>query len=188
MSIALVPREREPEPEPDAPVAPAPPACPKAGFRNRFLHMLGRDDPPEMIAASFALGVAISFTPLFGLHWVIALSLAFLLGLRKVDVLLGTLVVNPLTIGPVSAVALPLGRLLLRARHVAAAEIPWGEALNWDFWKSQGPHIRRVGIHWGMGMFALSFLAGALTYVGVLALVRRRRASCAAAAAVLPPV
>jgi uncharacterized protein (DUF2062 family) len=142
--------------------------------------MLGRDDPPEMIAASFALGVAISFTPLFGLHWVIALTLAFLLGLRKMDVLLGTLVVNPLTIGPVSAVALPLGRLILRARNAAATEIPWSNALNWDFWRTQGPHIRRVGIHWGMGMFALSFVAGALTYVGVLALVRSRRTRLAA--------
>lgn len=151
----------------------------KLGFRKRFLHMLGRDDPPEMIAASFALGVAISFTPLFGLHWVMALTLAFLLGLRKMDVLLGTLVVNPLTIGPVAAVALPLGRLILRARNVAAAEIPWSNALNWDFWRSQGPHIRRVGIHWAMGMFALSFVAGALTYIGVLALVRARRARCA---------
>ena len=37
--------------------------------------MVGRDDPPETVAASFALGVAISFTPLIGLHWVIALTL-----------------------------------------------------------------------------------------------------------------
>lgn len=140
--------------------------------------MLGRDEPPELIAASFALGVTISFTPLFGLHWVIALTLALLLRLRKVDVLLGTLVVNPLTIGPVSAVALPLGKLLLRARNVAVAEIPWGDALTWSFWRQSGPHLKRVGMYWGIGMFALSFFAGALTYVGLLSLIRSRRARC----------
>ena len=72
----------------------------KRGFKARFLHMLGRDYPPEIVAASFALGVTISFTPLIGLHWIIALLLAFVLKLNKVDVLLGTLVVNPLTIAP----------------------------------------------------------------------------------------
>ncbi|MGZ5430544.1 MAG: DUF2062 domain-containing protein, partial [Thermoanaerobaculia bacterium] len=72
--------------------------------------MLGSDSPPEVVAASFAIGVAISFTPLFGLHWIIALLLAVILRLNKVDVLLGTLVVNPLTFPAVAAVAIPIGR------------------------------------------------------------------------------
>src|SRR5271167_2106233 len=67
-------------------------------FKHRFAQMLGSDSPPEVVAASFAIGVAISFTPLLGLHWIIALLLAVILRLNKVDVLLGTLVVNPLTL------------------------------------------------------------------------------------------
>jgi uncharacterized protein len=155
-------------------------------FRTRFLHMAGRDDPPETVAASFALGVAISFTPLIGLHWVIALALAFLLRLNKVDILLGTLVVNPLTLGPVSAVALPLGRIVLRARQEAIHDLPWGQFYKTSFWSSARPAMKTIGIQWGTGMFSLSILVGALTYVGMLAFLKRRRARTAASAEAAP--
>ena len=145
--------------------------------------MVGRDDPPETVAASFALGVAISFTPLIGLHWAIALALAFLLRLNKVDILLGTLVVNPLTLGPVSAVALPLGRIVLRARQEAIHDLPWGEFYRTSFWTNARPAMKMIGLQWGTGMFTLSIIAGALTYVGMLALLKRRRARLAAIAA-----
>ena len=145
--------------------------------------MVGRDDPPETVAASFALGVAISFTPLIGLHWVIALGLAFLLHLNKVDILLGTLVVNPLTLGPVSAVALPLGRLVLRARQEAIHDLPWGQFYKTSFWTGARPAMKTIGLQWGAGMFTLSILAGALTYVGLLAVLKRRRARAACGAA-----
>ncbi len=147
--------------------------------------MVGRDDPPETVAASFALGVAISFTPLIGLHWVIALTLAFLLRLNKVDILLGTLVVNPLTLGPVSAIALPLGRIVLRARQEAIHDLPWGQFYRTSFWTGARPAMKMIGIQWGTGMFSLSILAGALTYVALLAWLKRRRARAAASA--VPP-
>lgn len=144
-------------------------------FHVRFLHMLGRDDPPESVAASFALGVAISFTPLFGFHWVIALLLAFLLRLNKIDVLLGTLVVNPLTLVPVSAAAIEVGRFLLRARREAATHLPWHQLLHKEFWTQASPHMRAIGLHWAVGMFVLSFFAGAVTYAVLVRILRARR-------------
>jgi uncharacterized protein (DUF2062 family) len=158
----------------------------KRGFRTRFLEMLGRNDPPEMVAASFALGVTISFTPLIGIHWLLALLLAFVLKLNKVDVLLGTLVVNPITIGPISAVALPLGRLLLRAERVAVSHLPWKEFFSPAFWSAAGPRMRAVGLQWGVGMFLLSIISGTLTYVVLLKVIRSRRARLGAVAAVPP--
>ena len=156
------------------------------GFRGRFMEMLGRDDPPEKVAASFALGVTISFTPLIGFHWVIALILAIVLKLNKVDVLLGTLVVNPLTIGPIAAVAVPLGRLVFRAEREALSHLPWKEFLNASFWAHAGPRMRVIGLQWAAGMLILSLLAGSLTYVVLVNVIRARRARLAAAAA-LPP-
>jgi len=158
----------------------------KKGFRGRFLDMLGRDDPPELVAASFALGVTISFTPLIGFHWIIALALAVVLKLKKVDVLLGTLVVNPLTIGPIAPVALPIGRLVFRAEREALSHLPWKEFLNVSFWTQAGPRMRVIGLQWAAGMLVLSLLAGALTYVVLVNVIRARRARLAAAAA-LPP-
>lgn len=159
---------------------------PKRTFKVRFLEMLGREEPPELVAASFALGVAISFTPLFGLHWVIALLLAVILKLNKVDVILGTLVVNPLTFGPVAAVALPLGRLILRAQREAHSYFPWREVATRSFWRQAGPKMKLMGFHLAVGMFALAILSGALTYVLLVNIIRHHRARVAALRA-LPP-
>ncbi|HEX7614118.1 MAG TPA: DUF2062 domain-containing protein [Thermoanaerobaculia bacterium] len=150
-------------------------------FRHRFLHMLGSDSPPETVAASFAIGVAISFTPLFGLHWIIALLLAVILKLNKVDILLGTLVVNPLTLPGVAAVALPIGRLILRARREAVAHLPWREMFRRSFWTAAGPTMKAIGVQMAVGMLFLSVIVGALTYVVLANLIRRHRTKLAAA-------
>jgi uncharacterized protein (DUF2062 family) len=151
-------------------------------FKARFLHMLGSDSPPEIVAASFAIGVAISFTPLLGLHWAIALLLAFALKLNKVDVLLGTLVVNPLTLPAVGAVAIPIGRFFLQARREAIAHLPWREMFRRSFWTAAGPTMKAIGVQMAVGMFALSLVAGTLTYVLLVRLIRRHRAKLAAKA------
>ena len=148
--------------------------------------MLGRSDPPEVVAASFAVGVTISFTPFIGFHWLIALALAVVLKLNKVDILLGTLVVNPLTIGPISAVALPVGRLFFRAEREALSHLPWKEFLSASFWSQAAPRMRAFGLQWAAGMLILSLIAGSLTYVVLVNILRARRAREAAAAA-LPP-
>jgi len=145
--------------------------------------MLGRHDAPEKVAASFAIGVAIAFTPLIGFHFLMAIVLALFLRLNKLDVVLGTLVVNPLTLGPVSAAALPVGRFLLRARREAVDYMPWGDVLRPEAWASAGPAMRTIGIHWAVGMFAFSILFGAATYLVLVRVLRRRRAR----AAQIPP-
>jgi len=142
--------------------------------------MLGSDSSPEVVAASFAIGVAISFTPLFGLHWIIALLLAVALRLNKVDVLLGTLAVNPLTFPAVAAVAIPIGRLLLRARREAIAHLPWRELFRRSFWNSAGPTMKAIGLQMAAGLIFLAVTIGSLTYVILVNLIRHHRAKLAA--------
>ena len=144
-------------------------------FREQFLEMLGRHDEPERVAASFAIGVAIAFTPLIGLHIWIALFIAIVLKLNKLDVVLGTLVVNPLTLGPVSAAALPIGRLVVRARHEAVTHMPWAELLRPKAWLQASPAMKTIGLQWGVGMFTLSIVFGALTYLTLVRVLRNRR-------------
>jgi len=145
-------------------------------LRNGFLEMLGRHEEPEKVAASFAIGVAIAFSPFVGFHFLLAIVLALLLKLNKLDVVLGTLVVNPLTLGPVSAAALPVGRFILRARHEAVIHMPWAELLRPKAWAQAGPAMRTIGLQWGVGMFAFSILFGSLTYLVLVRVLRRRRA------------
>jgi len=145
--------------------------------------MLGRHQEPERVAASFAIGVAIAFTPLIGFHFVMALLVAVFLKLNKLDVVLGTLVVNPLTLGPVSAAALPVGRFLVHARQEAVSHFPLGDFLRPAAWAQAGPAMRTMGIQWGVGMFAFSVFFGALTYLVLVRVLRRRRDR----AALIPP-
>ena len=156
--------------------APVPPAAGRlARFRYQFLEMLGRHEEPERVAASFAIGVAIAFTPLIGLHLVMALVIAVVLRLNKLDVFLGTLVVNPLTLGPVSAAALPIGGLVVRARQEAVTHMPWGDLLRPSLWAQAGPAMKTIGIQWGVGMFTFSVVFGALTYLVLVRVLRSRR-------------
>lgn len=104
-------------------------------WRQFILHLMGKEDPPEKVAAAFALGVAISFfTPLTGFHTLIALGLAFLLRLSKVDVIMGTLVVNPWTVVPVITFEQFLGKKILHYSPSLAPRLPWRQVLHRQFW------------------------------------------------------
>jgi hypothetical protein len=49
-----------------------------------------------------------------------------------------------------------------------------------SFWTAAGPTMRAVGAQIAVGMFALALVAGALTYVVLVRLIRRHRAKVAA--------
>jgi len=55
-------------------------------FLDRLLHV---HDTPHRTALAFALGVFLGFSPLLGLHTILGLALAFLLGLNRVAVIVG---------------------------------------------------------------------------------------------------
>jgi len=75
--------------------------------------LLNESASPTHSAISFATGVGISFSPLLGFHILIAIGIAFLFRLNKVEVILGTLVNNPWTVPFVYSSAFFLGNHLL---------------------------------------------------------------------------
>lgn len=143
-------------------------------WRQFILHLMGKEDPPEKVAAAFALGVALSFfTPLTGFHTLIALGLAFLLRLSKVNVVMGTLVVNPWTVVPVITFEEFLGKKILRYSPSLAPRLPWRELLHRQFW-----HMLR-GSGWNylaaltVGAVLVSGVAATTTYFLVHAVILR---------------
>ena len=68
---------------------------------------------PEAIARGVAAGVFVSFTPLFGMHFVVAALLALVLRGSILAAILGTFFGNPLTYIPIMAMALGTGYFLL---------------------------------------------------------------------------
>ncbi|MFB2530780.1 DUF2062 domain-containing protein [Paracoccus sp. p4-l81] len=78
------------------------------------LHRVRRlPDQPHRIARGVAAGVFISFTPLFGFHFLGAALLAWLLGGNIIAALLATFVGNPITFPLIAWSSTQLGRWLL---------------------------------------------------------------------------
>jgi uncharacterized protein (DUF2062 family) len=91
-----------------------------------LLDLLGREEPPERVAAAIGLGVAIGFTPFIGFHLFLALGLALLFRLNKIDTVLGTFCGNVPTWTPIFPIGYRLGRLLLGFDSHAVPRLNWG--------------------------------------------------------------
>lgn len=89
---------------------------PERGFSRSWRYVVARlarlKSSPHAIAAGFAAGAAVSFTPLLGLHFVIAFALCLLTRGSFVAAVAGTLVGNPLTFPFIFAATYWLGTLM----------------------------------------------------------------------------
>ncbi len=99
---------------------------PRAGWA-RVISYLGHrikrlPDSPHKIAIGFACGAFVSFTPLYGFHFVSAMALAYLLRGNLVASLLGTWVGNPLTFPFIATTSYQLG---LRLLGMSSEETVW---------------------------------------------------------------
>jgi len=104
---------------------------PRSGWRRAGLyvwHRLARlPGTPHSIAAGFACGVAISFTPFLGLHILLGCALAYLVRGNMLATVIGTVAGNPWTFPLFFTLTGTIGAALLGTDMVA--EIPvW----DWD--------------------------------------------------------
>ena len=84
-----------------------------ARYVRHRLHRL--PDPPHKISRGIWAGVFTSFTPFYGLHFVIAAAIAFVMQGNIIAALLATFFGNPLTYVPIAVAALTTGHWLLGA-------------------------------------------------------------------------
>ena len=83
-------------------------------FRSTFRRLLALDDPPERTALAFSIGVFIAFSPLLGLHTILATLVAFLFRFNKIAVYTGAFINNPfLTLIPIIISSYAIGAFLL---------------------------------------------------------------------------
>ena len=165
--------------------------------RILLLELLGREEPIERVAAAIGLGVAIGFSPFLGFHLLLALGLATLLQLNRLDAAIGTLAGNPWTFSPVFALGYRLGRALLHHDPHRVPPMNWNVLLHSDFkWIFHpletarlvfGPRAFIPRLHaFLLGTTVLSILIGAAAYflaLGALKLYHRRHPRVAARAA-----
>jgi uncharacterized protein len=87
-------------------------------FKDWLRIILHTDDPPPRAALAFSIGVFVAWTPVFGLHTLIGLAVAFLFGLNRVAVIAGTFINNPWTIVPIYSLSAYFGSLLVGSEAV----------------------------------------------------------------------
>jgi hypothetical protein len=104
----------------------------KRRWRVLVADWLGREEPPERVAAAIALGVGLGFSPLLGFHIVLALAVATLFRLNRLDALLGQFAGNPWTIPPVFAAGYQIGRAILGQRARQVPKMSWDVLLGKD--------------------------------------------------------
>lgn len=89
---------------------------PQRGFSRSWRYVVARlsrlKTSPHAVAAGFASGAAVSFTPLLGLHFVLAFLLAFVTRGSFIAAVAGTVVGNPLTFPFIFAATYWLGTLI----------------------------------------------------------------------------
>lgn len=152
---------------------------PHIGWRRLGIYLVKRvtrlPGTPHSIAAGFACGTAISFTPFLGLHTLLSILLSFPLRGNYLAAVVGTLVGNPWTFPVIWVMTYQLGHFLLGSAPSEMAPLEEPELTSrWDELK---------GLIWPMtvGGVPLGALAGLLVYFPGVRMVaayqeaRRRR-------------
>lgn len=90
---------------------------PRGGWGRAALYVKHRlhrlPDTPEKIARGIFAGLFTTFTPLYGLHFVIAAALAMIMRGNVLAALLATFFGNPLTYVPIGVISMKTGYFLL---------------------------------------------------------------------------
>ena len=74
-------------------------------------------DPPHRIARGVFAGVFTTFTPFYGLHFVLAAAIALVLRGNLLAAVLSTFFGNPLTYVPIGVISMKTGYWLLGLEH-----------------------------------------------------------------------
>jgi hypothetical protein len=128
-----------------------------AAWKGRLHKILSLDNHPGHIAAGFAVGVFISFTPFFGLHTPMAVVAAFLFRLNKLTCITGAWVNTPLTVVPALGLSHIIGRQILGGPPVAVSF----SSLSWGALK---PHAASLILGSSIIGFVAAFLCYFLCY------------------------
>lgn len=100
---------------------------PRGGWKRAALYVKHRlrrlPDPPHRIARGIFAGVLTTFTPFYGLHFVIAATIAWIMRGNIIAALLATFFGNPLTYVPIGVISLNTGYWLLGMSRRADPEL-----------------------------------------------------------------
>ncbi len=135
----------------------------RSSLRDFLRRLLLLEDSPSRTALAFAIGVTISFSPLWGLHTVLALVTAFLFRLNRLAVLVGAWVNNPWTVAPAASLGTALGFWIL-GTEVRFPSLAESSILSSEFWSQMLSDFEHLLWPFVVGNFVLSIAVGLAAY------------------------
>ena len=145
-------------------------------------HILHPDLSPEAIAWSFAIGLAVAFNPLLGLHTaMVLLFCALFRGLHRPLMFIAAFINNPWTTVPIATASAYLGNFIrgrglnLDLSSIHWHEIGWRSFITWHGFEAMHEMLRPVLKSYLYGGMLLSLLAVPAGYWAMLLLARRMR-------------
>jgi len=116
-------------------------------FGKRIVRL---SDTPHAVAIGFAAGLFVAWSPLFGLHYILAVVLAFVLRGNVLASVLSTTIGNPLTVPAMWVADFKLGERLLGAHHVRRLAVQVPETLAHHSIDTILPIIKPMLIGWAL--------------------------------------
>ncbi len=149
-------------------------------LRSTFRRLLALDDPPERTALAFSIGVFIAFSPLLGLHTILATSVAFLFRFNKVAIYAGTFINNPfLTLVPIIIASYAIGAFILSEPLRIPSEgielLRNPHLLTADYYRQLFRESWQIVWPFTIGASVLSVVCSLIAYPVTLWLLRARR-------------
>ncbi|NIZ15526.1 DUF2062 domain-containing protein [Phaeobacter sp. HF9A] len=114
---------------------------PRGGWGRAFLYVKHRirrlPDSPERIARGIAAGLFTTFTPFYGMHFLVAAILSRVMNGNILASLSATFFGNPLTYVPIGVISLQTGHWILGRQPVDGVDTTLVDkflAAGWDLW------------------------------------------------------
>ncbi len=143
-------------------------------LRRAFRNLLNLDEPPERTALAFAVGTFIAFTPLFGLHMIIAGLLLLVWRVNKAALFTGIFLTNPWTIAPTVAASWGIGRMIVGSAPVELPQVTFGALASAEFWQSLASQWRQL-LPYAIGAMILAVISSLMSYPLMLFALRAYR-------------
>lgn len=151
-------------------------------FKEGFRHILKINDPPEKIAFAFAIGVFVAFSPLLGLHFILACVLAMVFRLRIRVALLGCAVGNPWTMPFIYGGSFFLGNRIIKTKtpfnlnyFISIADQLGASIVSLDFgsFKVSILKLMTIALPFTVGTLVLGLISSVLSYIIIILLFNR---------------
>lgn len=140
-------------------------------LRDKIQLILCVKDTPHRTSIAFALGIFIGMSPLFGIHTLLGLVVAYVFRLNKLVTIVGVYVTNPWTIIPIYTFSTWVGAKCLGINRIFP-DIDWSTITLSTLIKDLGPLL----VPFIVGTVLMSILSSLVSYVAIYHLIKKRNA------------